>query len=451
MTNLSKKRLLFYNASTAGHALFDQLILFFTFNFFLPPKELVDNGSMIKFIPDNILPYIPVFGFIMVFGRIVDAIADPMVATLSDNSKSKFGRRRIFLLISSLPLSLSTILIFFPPFNYESQLNTLYLCIMFGLFFLFYTMYVAPYIALIPEIATKDDERLSITTVQGFFALAGGAVVTLGGTTLVDLFSDYGLVNAYKIMIIILSVIGFIFLISSVIAVDESKFSKAEPATIPLIESLKLTLTNKYFLIFLGGNMALWYVFNVLRSTAIHVGQTLMGQDIGSTNQNFMVLFIVAGISFVIVMKLADRFGKKPIMISGLISFALFAVFLAFTGHFPFDPELYGIVLFSLMGYPTAVLLVVPNVYISELCDYDYKKTGVHREAMYFGTHGFFLKLNLGLATGISSFFYVTFGKDISNPAGVRYSLIFAGLIALLGIWLFRNYPKMVQTIDNKN
>ena len=54
---------------------------------------------------------------IYAFGRLWDAITDPIIAAMSDRSKSSFGRRRKFLAISRLPFALLSILAFTPPVN----------------------------------------------------------------------------------------------------------------------------------------------------------------------------------------------------------------------------------------------------------------------------------------------------------------------------------------------
>ena len=160
-----------YNMSNAGQALFDTLFMVFYASFLLPPAEKISEG-MIQFISNQtFFGVLTILGLIMIFGRVIDAIADPLIAFLSDKSKSKFGRRRFFLMIGGLPLAICAVLIFFPPVASTSFINAIYLAVIFGLFFFFYTMYVAPYIALIPEFGHTEKERLNITTMQGYFAL----------------------------------------------------------------------------------------------------------------------------------------------------------------------------------------------------------------------------------------------------------------------------------------
>jgi len=85
------------------------------------------------------------------------------------------GEGVFFLIIGGFPLAISTVLIFFPPVDHTSFINGIYLAIVFGLYFFFFTIYVVPYLALIPELGHNEKTRIGITTAQGYFSLIGSA------------------------------------------------------------------------------------------------------------------------------------------------------------------------------------------------------------------------------------------------------------------------------------
>ena len=452
MEEFKGKRLFLYNLSTAGWVLLDSIWLTFAIAFLLPPKEKIAEG-MIPFISnERFLGIITVLGAVMLFGRIVDAVADPLVASWTDRSTSRFGRRRFFLVIGGLPLALSTVLIFFPPVPHTSFANGIYLAIVFGLYFFFFTVYVVPYLSLIPEIGHNEKARIGITTAQGYFSLIGSAVVMIGGPLLLTLFmqnTDY--VGSYRKMVICLAILGALLLYTAVFSVDEKRFSNARPSQVPLMDSFKKTVKNKAFIIYLFANISLWFLFNIVRSSAIPIVITLMRADEAFASNMFTILFIIAAICFPFVGFLARVRGKKAIMIISLGLFSIFSVFLSLTGLTPVNPKIWGLIFVGLMGFPAAILIIIPNVILSELCDVDYKKTGERREAMYFGVQGFFMKLNLGLSTASLALLYSIFGKDISNPLGVRLAPILGSIIALLGLIIMTRYPeKQIKELLSK-
>jgi GPH family glycoside/pentoside/hexuronide:cation symporter len=436
------KRLFFYNLSTAGHALFDSLLLTFYAGFFLPPKEEVAKG-MQPFISDvNLLGFLPILGLIMIFGRVVDAITDPTIASFSDRSRSKIGRRKFFMCIAALPLAASTILVFFPPIQAVSWINAVYLAVTMGIFFWAYTTYVAPYLALIPELGHTETERVKITTVQALLSIVGAALPMLGGFALIGFFMQtMSPTQSYQYMVIIMSVIGIVLLSTAIFAVDEKRYSDAVVSKVPLLESFMKTIKNKPFIIFLVANLCNWYVFNTLRSISNHIGLTLMHVNESFMTITFAILFGSAGLCFILLLFLLKTIDKKKLFIAGLISFSLLSFLISFTGVVLMDPVVYAIIIYALLGFPVAVLLVIPNVFISELCDYDYKITGERREAMYFGSHGFFQKLILGIAAGVFTFLFSTFGKDVANPMGVRLSTIVCSVVAIIGMFVLLAYP----------
>jgi GPH family glycoside/pentoside/hexuronide:cation symporter len=443
MEEFKGKRLFLYNLSTAGWVLLDSIWLTFAIAFLLPPKEKVAEG-MITFISnERFLGIITVLGAVILFGRIVDAVADPLVASWTDRSTSRFGRRRFFLLIGGLPLALSTLLIFFPPVPYTSFINGIYLAVIFGFYFFFFTVYVVPYLALIPELGHNEKARIGIATTQGYFSLIGSAIVMIGGPLLLTLFiqnTDY--VGSYRKMVICLAILGALLLYGAVFAVDEKRFSNAKPSQVPLMDSFKKTVKNRSFIIYLFANISLWFLFNIVRSSAIPIVITLMGADEAFAGNMFTILFIIAAICFPLVGFLAKIRGKKMIMMLSLGVFSILSVFLSLAGLTPVNPRTWGLIFVGLMGFPAAVLMIIPNVILSELCDVDYKKTGERREAMYFGVQGFFMKLNLGLSTASLALLYSIFGKDISNPLGVRLAPVLGSVVALSGLIMMARYPE---------
>ncbi|HER23722.1 MAG TPA: MFS transporter [Candidatus Atribacteria bacterium] len=443
MEEFKGKRLFLYNLSTTGWVLLDSIWLTFAIAFLLPPKERVAEG-MIPFVSnERFLGIITMLGAVMLFGRIVDAVADPLVASWTDRSTSRFGRRRFFLAIGGLPLALSTVLIFFPPLPHTSFVNGIYLAIIFGFYFFFFTIYVVPYLALIPELGHNEKARIGIATAQGYFSLIGSAVVMIGGPFLLTLFmqnADY--VSSYRKMVIYLAIFGALLLYAAVFAVDEKRFSTAKPSQVPLMDSFKKTVGNKAFIIYLFANISLWFLFNIVRSSAIPIVITLMGADEAFAGNIFTILFVIAALCFPLVGYLARVRGKKMIMMLSLGLFSIFSIFLSFTGLAPLNPKIWGLIFIGLMGFPAAVLMIIPNVMLSELCDVDYKKTGERREAMYFGVQGFFMKLNLGLSTASLALLYSIFGKDISNSLGVRLAPVLGSIVALLGLIIMSRYPE---------
>lgn len=122
-----------------------------------------------------------------------DAITDPIVGYLSDNSKSKYGRRRPFMLAGAIPEYLVLILLF-APLSFSGQTGFIYYVIIAILFWTSYKIFVIPYFALGAELTQDFNERNTIRifcsvflAIAAWIASAGpmviiGKVTAAGGT-----------------------------------------------------------------------------------------------------------------------------------------------------------------------------------------------------------------------------------------------------------------------------
>ncbi|MDY6827094.1 MAG: MFS transporter [Bacillota bacterium] len=100
---------LLYASGSAAFTILERMILLYMPFYYLPPAEY--------FLPDLIsgqvyFGFITILGATLLAGRILDGLADPLIASLSDNNRSRFGRRKIFLLVSGVPLALFAALVF---------------------------------------------------------------------------------------------------------------------------------------------------------------------------------------------------------------------------------------------------------------------------------------------------------------------------------------------------
>ena len=104
-------------------------------------------------------------GIILFLGFVFDGFTDPFVGYLSDNSKHRFGRRRIFMLASIVPLGLFLLALFnIPSFfiNSSEALKIVIVIIVYFVYIIFYTLYTTPYFAIINDMTDNYDERTSM-------------------------------------------------------------------------------------------------------------------------------------------------------------------------------------------------------------------------------------------------------------------------------------------------
>ena len=118
-------------------------------------------------------------GLALFIATAVDAITDPMMGTISDNSRSRLGRRHPFMYASALPLSVCLYLLFNPVAESQWGLFSWLTCFAV-LTRLSMTLYHVPHMALGAELATDFDERTSIVAFRMVFGVSGWILVAIG-------------------------------------------------------------------------------------------------------------------------------------------------------------------------------------------------------------------------------------------------------------------------------
>jgi len=441
MERFSRGKQLIYASGNAGFSLLDSVFGVYLIFFLIPPKEtgmpeLINNTPLFLGLT--------ALGAIIIFGRIVDSLADPLIAYLSDRSTSRFGRRKFYMLTGSLPFALSACLLFFPPDASPTVLNAVYVAVILGIYFFFYTYFMTPYLALIPELSHTHNDRIFITVIQAVFSLLGAALIMMGVPMLWDSLQTGALDKslALKVSLIIMSAIALVLMIVSALPVNEKKYSVSKPADVGLLESIKMTITNKTFLIYMIPTILFWFSFHIVRTIIAYYPMVLLHKDQSFQTILMVVLFGSAVVCFGIITFISKWVTNKSLMLFGLICFALFmsiTYYIDTLGDFILTG---AYIHMALLGIPVAILLVIPNAIIADISEVDGHRTGKNREAMFFGTQGLFMKVNYGIAAAIVSYLFATFGKDVANPMGVKLSGPVAGVFSLVGFLIFLLYPQ---------
>ena len=151
------------------------------------------KSGLPNILPDNkILGFITVMALITGISKVVDAISDPLVASMSDKCDSKYGRRMPFMRLSAIPYALSVVLIFYVPFSYGSILNALWVGFFLITYYIAYTFFFIPRNALIPEIIRDAKTRVNYYGISTAFFM-GSSSFMYAATLFVNMLKNQGL------------------------------------------------------------------------------------------------------------------------------------------------------------------------------------------------------------------------------------------------------------------
>ncbi len=419
-------RLFFYAAGYVGIALFTQVVATWSMYFYAPP----DGVGRVAYVP------ISFFGLFLGISRVIDAFTDPLIANWSDHFQSRWGRRIPFIAVGGIPLSACFILLWMPPVEGYSSLNSLYLFLVAGGFFLFMTMVTCPFLALLPEIASPP-ERITAASLLGTAYVLGLLLGTVGSSLLIN---RYG----FSIMGVVLGLFCLLSFYTPVFAVREKDLpAKTHVPRLRFKDSLFDVLRNDAFRPFIVGQVFFWFAFNLMLMGLPYIITIRMGLPEERTGWALGLALIITLVSFPLLSWLARKAGKKKAF---LMVMALSCVVLAALSTIGFWPVPLGkttqsLVVIALAGIPLAGLFLLPNALIADITDYDAWGSGRRREAMFYALYGMVMKSSIGLSSLFLGQLLHHLGYHHDDPLGVYLIAPLAVVSILLGLLFFRKYP----------
>lgn len=449
MKQLSNGKIWCFAAGQFGWSVLAALISNWLVYFYQPAEELIAEGHAVL-IPQGrvVFGIITILGAITAFGRIFDAITDPLIASASDKHDSKRGRRIPFMRAAAIPFALATVLTFISPVQKNSWINAAFLFVMLTLFYFFMTMYCTPYNALIPELGSTQKTRMAISTSISFTYIAGMALVYLAPVIWGALGAYTDRMTAMRITFGALAVIGLVCMFIPVFAINEKDYVDAKPTETTAVRSLMKTFKNKDFRCFVASDIS-YFLGITMFQTALPYFVTSLLKLPESMSTVFFVLMTALSIVFYIpINKLAPRLGKKKLV---LIAFGIFTacfVFTAFFGKIPFiSAEVQGYILCAVAAPAMAAFGILPQAVVADIAECDAIETSENRAGMFYAARTFAFKLGQSIAmllfTAIS-----TIRTDVG--LGYRIVAVCSAAVCLLGgvIFAFYNEKRVFSKIS---
>lgn len=326
----------------------------------------------------------------IIAGKLWDAVNDPLFGLLSDRIRSPHGRRRVLLMIGSLPLGLTFALMWFVPDLGQGGLAVFY-ALLFILFDTAYTAVHVGYNALTPELTRDYDERSTLNGYRMAISIAGslGAIIfaTVLGWYIDDLRQLYLLLGIG---------LGVLVLFPPIIVLRVTRGFRSTPESEPLParQAARATVRSRPFQQVMGIYLASWTAASVMAAVLVYYANYYLRVP---DQANYLVLAAqVSAILFVpVVVWLSKRFDKRQAFIIGCASWMLFLLALL-----PLQPQhlLPAYLLAALSGLGIATVYVIPWAMIPDIIEHDQLTTGQRREGSFYAFAAFFQKLGTGAA-----------------------------------------------------
>ena len=381
-----------------------------------------------------------VIGLIKAVGHVIDAVSDPMVAALSDKSGHRDGRRIPFLRRYAVPFALCALLIFCSPFQ-SALLNDLWLAVFIWAYYIFYTLYMVPHGALLPEMVRDEGLLVDSYTYHSLFFVVG-SMLGYATPAIVSLIKKTGVspVAAWRLTFLVFAVVGIVLLLVPTLAIREKDYVSSVRPTAPLA-SLRHAFSNRHFRLVTLGQLFEGTGMSFFQACIMYYITELMGIP---EEQSIIVMAtsIVGSLAlYPIINKWSKRSGKKRPMIAGCVVFAAAEFVICFVDAFPRGlPTAVAFALF--VSFPFAVLNILPGSMMADVIRCDTVKTGVNQEGTFSAAKSFVTKLGTSIATMIVPSLVVVgavTGQSVGRK-GLLLTAVVGGVFTLISVVIYAMY-----------
>lgn len=401
------------------------------------------GGQFIKVLSNSIfvagLSMSPAgLGIVFLIFRLWDGMVDPVIGWMSDNTRTRWGRRRPYMLVAAIASGLIFPFFWFAQPDWSETQKFAWLLGVGFVFYLAISLWAVPYTSMLPDLTPDTHERTSIISVQSVI----GHVSALFGTwvwslTQLEIFHDpaTGQPNVLRGMWFIGIGVGLVMIVTGLLPVffvrerdsrgtlpteKDGALRQAMGEKISFWRTIKLTAANPSF-----RTLCLFTVIFTFGINAVQV-QTFylrvyysLGGDLGFaarlTGIEGTGSMIVGLASIPLFQYLSRRYGKKQTLVisSGLMMVATLSSWFTYTPDYPWLAVTTGILLSP--AY-TGLFMVLPSM-AADVVDDEEARSGARMAGSFSSVFSWTLKVSQSLGYGLAGMVVVWCGFDAAKQA----------------------------------
>jgi glycoside/pentoside/hexuronide:cation symporter, GPH family len=418
------KEIILYNMAGFSFNVYDTVLYAWLPYFYAPPED----SGLTQYVS------LAAIGIILAGGRILDAVSDVLIGYLSDRTRSRWGRRKPYIFISTPILFLAFILVWLPPVTGSSPVNAISLAVVLFFYYWGYTGVLIPWFAVLPEMSDQNQERVKIASIGvaiGVFgALAGGG---LSG----PLFQKLG---AFP-MALILGGAAFIAGELTLFGIKERFPAVSEVQTAGFFKVVKEVFADRQVLSFSLMVMFVQLTYQLMLMNVPYTTTLMLGRKEADASLLMGEVIILMAASTPMWYWLLKKFPKRKVFRGIILAMMMGFILNFFVGYSKaLSPMIQAVLIFPFAAIPMGGMFAAVLGIIADLTDYDQLKSGQRREAIYYGIYGIVRKTGWAMCSLILAGVFSAFGYSAENPLGVRVIWLVCALSCLIGLLVFIPY-----------
>ncbi|WP_129782429.1 MFS transporter [Peristeroidobacter soli] len=397
---------------------------------------------------------------------VVEGILDPIIGQVSDNFRSRWGRRHPFMYASALPVALSYLMLWNPPEMSQSATLAYLVCVALVVR-TFISFYEIPSAALVPELTDDYDKRTSFLAFRSCFAWYGGLTMSFLSFRVFlvpDAEHPVGQLNEAGYHLYGMTAAAIMFVVIMVSALGTHKFIplfrqpvKRELTLKQYGDELLTTLKNRSFLIVMASSMLAYISMGLTHGLWVYFMSYFW--ELSNVGMSMMTLswFVAVFAAFFLAPRVSHWIGKRNgVMVLYPLGFAIttLPLVLRLVGLFPdngSDAMLPLLLIFTGAGaiLTSASWILTPSM-LADVVEESELKTGRRSEGVFFAGSAFLQKSMSGMGVFVSGLILTLVGfpqgakPGLVDPEVLRnLTLVFVILVSLLhlgAVLIIRSY-----------
>ena len=352
--------------------------------------------------------------------RLIDAITDPLMGNLADNTKSKWGQFRPYLLWLAFPFAIISILAFTTP-DLPDDTKIIYAFVTYTLLMIAYTAINIPYCALGGVITADAKERVTVQSYRFVFGMLGGVIVAAATLPMVEFFGNGDSAKGYQMTMIAMSSLGLILFLLCFLGTKE-RVSLPENQSSSFKENLQSLWKNDQWRILCMAALFL-LTGQVLRFTlAIYYVKYFLGREDLITS--FLTLGVIASmIGCAVAQPLAKRVCKIKAYITLQVISATICLFSFFIGE-----EQIVLAYIAFIAWKFFLDMATPLLWakMADTIDYGHKKTGIRITGMVYSGVIFFIKMGVAIGGALAGWLlaFYNYQADVAQTEATKQGIL---------------------------
>lgn len=328
-------------------------------------------------------------GTLFLVARIWDAFNDPFMGMVVDNTRSRWGKFRPWILIGTILNGIILVMMYLNVGLGDSSYKA-YCAIFYILWGMTYTIMDIPYWSMVPAITDDPAERSQVSAIPRLFASFAWLVVGSGGLAIVNFLGNGDQKTGFSLFAIIICVIFVLASIITVVNVKEKVVSKSSEKT--TVKGMAHVLfANDQVKIVMGIALFFNVAYQLSNSFALYYFTYVIGKQ-----ELFPVYTGVAGFAQMAAQasfpKVSVALGKtKTFLLASFCPVVGFLLLLIVGYTAPYNVLLVGICS-AIVNFGIGFMLVFITVMLADVVDYGEYKLGTRNESILFSMQTFIVK-----------------------------------------------------------